>query len=174
MNIAVVLGTSKSDGNTRLLANSFATQSGAIIFDLANYDLSFYDYEHENSTDDFLPLIKELATFSHIVFASPVYWYSMSAQLKVFFDRLSDLLTIEKDLGRQLKGKSVSVISTGYNQELPTCFTQPFALTAEYMQMTYIGCSYAPIQSDLDISNIKKVAAQAVKMLPNESLNTAS
>ena len=39
--------------------------------------------------DDFLSIINQLIKFDHIVFDSAVYWYSMSAQLKVFFDKLS-------------------------------------------------------------------------------------
>ncbi|TOH96499.1 FMN reductase, partial [Vibrio parahaemolyticus] len=81
MNIAVILGTSKTDGNTRKLADSFVEQSGAKLFDLSNFNVSFYDYSHENKNDDFLPIIHELLSFDHLVFVSPVYWYSMSAQL---------------------------------------------------------------------------------------------
>ncbi|MCW8349379.1 NAD(P)H-dependent oxidoreductase [Vibrio sp. ZSDZ65] len=162
MNIAVILGSSKFDGNTRKLVESFVVQSGAKLFDLSDFRISFYDYEHENRSDDFLPLIQDLIRFDHIVFASPVYWYSMSAQLKVFFDRLSDLVTIEKDLGRQLKGKSISVLSTGYNQELPDCFVQPFKLTANYMQFEFKGCEYLAVQNESDLSKVNKCAAQAV------------
>lgn len=73
MKIAVILGTSKSDGNTRKLVESFAEQSGAKLFDLSDFDISFYDYEHQNSKDDFLPVIHDLLHFEHLVFASPVY-----------------------------------------------------------------------------------------------------
>ncbi|EHK6028840.1 MULTISPECIES: flavodoxin family protein [Vibrio] len=163
MNIAVILGTSKSDGNTRKLADSFVEQSGAKLFDLTNFDVSFYDYSHENKNDDFLPIIHELLSFDHLVFASPVYWYSMSAQLKVFFDRLSDLLTIEKELGRKLKGKSISVLSTGYNLELPDCFVQPFELTAKYMQLEFKGCEYLAIQTESDLGKVTVSAAQAIE-----------
>ncbi|EGR3223608.1 NAD(P)H-dependent oxidoreductase [Vibrio parahaemolyticus] len=163
MNIAVILGTSKSDGNTRKLADSFVEQSGAKLFDLSNFNVSFYDYSHENENDDFLPIIHELLSFDHLVFASPVYWYSMSAQLKVFFDRLSDLLTIEKELGRRLKGKSISVLSTGYNVELPDCFVQPFELTAKYMQLEFKGCEYLAIQTESDLGKVTISAAQAIE-----------
>ncbi|HCE3231919.1 NAD(P)H-dependent oxidoreductase [Vibrio parahaemolyticus] len=163
MNIAVILGTSKSDGNTRKLADSFVEQSDAKLFDLSNFDVSFYDYSHENENDDFLPIIHELLSFDHLVFASPVYWYSMSAQLKVFFDRLSDLLTIEKELGRRLKGKSISVLSTGYNVELPDCFVQPFELTAKYMQLEFKGCEYLAIQTESDLGKVIISAAQAIE-----------
>ncbi|HCE1609327.1 TPA: NAD(P)H-dependent oxidoreductase [Vibrio parahaemolyticus] len=163
MNIAVILGTSKTDGNTRKLADSFVEQSGAKLFDLSNFNVSFYDYSHENKNDDFLPIIHELLSFDHLVFASPVYWYSMSAQLKVFFDRLSDLLTIEKELGRRLKGKSISVLSTGYNVELPDCFVQPFELTAKYMQLEFKGCEYLAVQTESDLGKVTVIAAQAIE-----------
>lgn len=163
MNIAVILGTSKTDGNPRKLADSFVEQSGAKLFDLSNFNVSFYDYSHENKNDDFLPIIHELLSFDHLVFASPVYWYSMSAQLKVFFDRLSDLLTIEKELGRRLKGKSISVLSTGYNLELPDCFVQPFELTAKYMQLEFKGCEYLAIQTESDLGEVTVSAAQAIE-----------
>ncbi|TON87079.1 FMN reductase, partial [Vibrio parahaemolyticus] len=37
MKIAVILGTSKSDGNTRKLVESFVEQSGAKLFDLSDF-----------------------------------------------------------------------------------------------------------------------------------------
>ena len=82
MNVAVVLGTSKSDGNTRTLVDAFIAKSDADIFDLSLFKISFYDYLHKNNADDFLPLIHKLVTYDHLVFATPIYWYSMSAQLK--------------------------------------------------------------------------------------------
>ncbi|MEH0739964.1 NAD(P)H-dependent oxidoreductase [Vibrio cholerae] len=162
MNIAVILGTSKSDGNTRKLVELFVEQSGAKLFDLSDFDISFYDYSHANREDDFLKIIHELTKCDHLVFASPVYWYSMSAQLKVFFDRLSDLLTIEQNLGRKLKGKSISVLSTGYNQDLPSCFVEPFELTANYMRLEFKGCEYVAIQTELDLGKLTESAARAV------------
>lgn len=165
MKIAVILGTSKSDGHTHRLAKEFTALSNATVFELTNYNISFYDYAHENRSDDFLSLINKLADFDHIVFASPVYWYCMSAQLKVFFDRLSDLLTIEKTLGRSLKGKSISVLASGYDVECPACFIQPFILTAAYLQMNYKGCEYASIQDEIDLKCLGDVAAKAFKSI---------
>jgi multimeric flavodoxin WrbA len=163
--VAVVLGTAKSDGNTRTLVDAFITKSNADIFDLSLFDFSFYDYFHHNKNDDFLPLIHQLIAYEHIVFATPIYWYSMSAQLKVFFDRLSDLLTIEKKLGNQLKGKSISVLSTGFDLDYPQCFIQPFVLTATYLNLSFKGCEYVSIQSEVDLLQIKKAAENAMKII---------
>lgn len=163
MNVAVVLGTSKSDGNTRILVDAFIEKSDADVFDLSLFKISFFDYLHKNYSDDFISLIHKLITYDHIVFATPVYWYSMSAQLKVFFDRLSDLLTIEKELGRKLKGKSISILSTGYDLDCPNCFIQPFELTANYMDLAFKGCEYVSIQSEVNSMSIAKAADRAVK-----------
>lgn len=59
--------------------------------------------------DDYLNLMKQiLDKYETLILATPVYWYSMSGIMKVFFDRLTDLLTIEKELGRKLRGKKIA------------------------------------------------------------------
>ena len=163
MKIAVILGTSITDGNTHQLVQQFAQVSGATVFNLSDYDFSFYDYSHHNKDDDYIVLIEKLSEFEHLVFASPVYWYCMSAQMKVFFDRLSDLLTIEKALGRRLKTKSMSVLSTGYDCHYPECFIKPFELTAAYLQMDYKGITYASIQNETDLKGLHHIAVKAFK-----------
>jgi multimeric flavodoxin WrbA len=160
--VAVVLGTSKSDGNTRLLVDAFVEKTDSKVFDLEKFKISFFDYSHKNKSDDFLPLIHELISYDHIVFATPVYWYSMSAQLKVFFDRLSDLLTIEKGLGRKLKGKSISILSTGFDVNCPECFVQPFEMTANYMNLNFKGSEYVSVQSEINSDALIKAAERAV------------
>ena len=163
MEVAIILGTSKPDGNTRLLVDELAKKVESEIFDLAEFEISFFDYLHKNREDQFLPLLRKLVCYEHIVFATPVYWYSMSAQLKVFFDRLSDLLTIEKDLGYQLKGKSISVVSTGYDLNCPKCFIQPFELTAKYLQLNFKGFEYLSIQTKVNASSLREAVDRAVK-----------
>ena len=167
MKVAIVLGTSKSDGNTRALVDAFTLKAEADIFDLSLLNISFYDYLHKNNDDDFLPLLKKLITYDHIIFATPIYWYSMSAQLKVFIDRLSDLLIINKELGRKLKGKSISVLSTGFDLECPDCFIIPFKLTANYMGLTFKGYEYVSIQSDKHEINFEKNVISAINQIKN-------
>lgn len=63
----------------------------------------------------------------------------MSGILKVFFDRISDLLTIEKDLGRQLRGKGFGAMSCSLNSAVEDVFWHPFKSTANYLGMIYLG-----------------------------------
>ena len=68
--------------------------------------------------------------------------------MKVFFDRLSDLLTIEKELGRELRGKSCSVLATGVDKNPPECFEQPFKLSAHYLGVSYKKMLYCQCEDD--------------------------
>jgi multimeric flavodoxin WrbA len=57
--------------------------------------------------DGFKPIAEKMAAAEGILFATPVYWYAMSAPLKIFFDRLTDMTENLKALGKQLAGKPV-------------------------------------------------------------------
>lgn len=138
-NLAIVLGTSRADGNTHALVRSVAAQSGAMVFDLAERNITGFDYAHDNRNDDFLPLMRDLVGFDHIALASPIYWYSPSTPMKTFMDRFSDLLEIEIDLGRQLRGKHASVIATCLDDEVTDCFEAAFANTFNFLGMTHKG-----------------------------------
>jgi len=170
-NIAVLLATSRVNGNTGSLALEFANQTGANIFNLNDYQISPFDYEHCNRNDDFLSLISELVRFEHIVFASPVYWYSVCAQMKVFIDRLTDLLTIEKKLGRSLREKEVSLIVTGNDDEVPQCFEEPICRSFNYLGLEYSGCFYWSCKSAVKVggseTELKRVSQELNRYLNN-------
>ena len=137
----VILGTSRSDGDTRRAVDA-AFGSRVECLDLNKYALSPYDYDHANQNDGFAGIIDTVLVADTLIFATPVYWYSMSAQLKTFFDRLSDLITIEKVKGRALAGKNAWLIAAGVEEYLPDGFEVPFARTCKYFDMHYLGAGY--------------------------------
>ena len=65
---------------------------------------STIDYQHRNRTDDFESLMDHVLTFEQIIFASSVYWYSVAPPMKIFLDRISDLLDLHDlmEQGRRL------------------------------------------------------------------------
>ncbi len=140
MSKIVIAGSSRNDGDTATLTKELIKQSKWDLLDLNDYNFSYFDYKHENRNDDYLPLIKELIQkYDTLIFATPIYWYSMSGIMKVFFDRFTDLLTIEKELGRKLRGKKMAVISCSIGDNLGENFWFPFSETAKYLGMEYIG-----------------------------------
>ena len=60
----------------------------------------------------------------------------MSGLMKMFFDRLTDLLAPEnRPLGRALAGRETGLLATGIDPLLPPGFEEPFARTAAYFDM---------------------------------------
>ncbi|SEC89369.1 Multimeric flavodoxin WrbA [Tenacibaculum sp. MAR_2009_124] len=139
-NTIVIQGSSKSYGNTRKIIDYLNPENNFDIVDLKTKNIGHFDYEFKNTNDDFIPLVKNvIPNYDTIIFATPVYWYSMSGILKVFFDRCSDLLYQEKELGRLLRGKNMAVISNSGANDLKKGFYMPFKESANYLGMNYLG-----------------------------------
>lgn len=136
----IIVGSSRTKGNTTRIIENVAKQFNIDVVNLSQYNISYYDYESKNSDDDFLPLIKNIIEkYDTLIFATPVYWYSMSGIMKVFFDRFSDLIRIEKETGRRLKGKKMAVISNSHDSKIEYEFYIPFRKSATYLGMDYLG-----------------------------------
>jgi multimeric flavodoxin WrbA len=160
MRKAIILGSNRKDGETSNAIRILVEKSGWDLIDLNDYNFSYYDYEHKNAGDDYIPLMRRvLADYDALIFATPVYWYSMSGIMKVFFDRFTDLLTIEKDLGRQLRGKSMAALSCSVGNHLGDLFWLPFSETAKYLGMNYIGNLHIVID-EVDPLNIDERAIE--------------
>jgi hypothetical protein len=71
----------------------------------------------------------------------------MSTQHKIFFDRFSDLLTIRKDLGRQLREKGLFVIAS-CGSSYPRGFKDTFEQMCDYLGVTYLGTSFIYSRTD--------------------------
>ncbi|WNJ16986.1 NAD(P)H-dependent oxidoreductase [Pontibacter sp. G13] len=144
MQTCIILGSARSDGHTAIVAARLAELIGAEVIDLNQYQIGFFDYDQAHESDDFLPLIRRISqSYDHIILASPVYWYTMSAQLKTFLDRFSDLLKWHKDLGRDFRGKSLGFLSCMGSDGPPQSLDEPIRLSAEYLGMDYLGHVHA-------------------------------
>ena len=140
MKTVIIIGSSRKGGDTAKIVDMFIDKTNWDLIDLNDYEIGYYDYEHKNKNDDYLPLMKKLIEkYDKFILATPVYWYSMSGIMKVFFDRITDLLEVEKDLGRKLRGKKMAVISCSIGNNLGESFWLPFSETASYLGMEYLG-----------------------------------
>lgn len=137
----VILGSSRSHGNTRQAFHEVLQDSHIPIIDLKTLQIAPYDYAYANAHDDFMPLAEKMMQYNPLILATPVYWYTMSALMKTFIDRWSDLVRIRKDLGRRLAGKDLFIISS-YGDSIPRGFEDAFIQTCTYLDMCYQGCYY--------------------------------
>jgi multimeric flavodoxin WrbA len=141
MSQIIIFGSSRSFGNTRTAVTDIIGSSNIPIVDLKSLNIAPYDYEYRNRSDDFIPLIERVRHFETIILATQVYWYTMSSIMKVFVDRISDLLDIRKDLGRKLRDKKLFIIAS-FGTSYPKGFEDAFEQTSEYLGMKYLGASF--------------------------------
>jgi putative NADPH-quinone reductase len=139
----VLLASARPAGDTAAFVRQVFADSAHELIDLAAAPLYPYSYLGHYPADDTFPdLAQRLVKHTTIVLATPVYWYAMSGMLKTFFDRLTDLVTIAKPLGRQLRGRRLLVLAVGADAALPAGFEEPFRLTANYFSMDFGGLFY--------------------------------
>ncbi len=152
----IIQGSSRSHGDTNKIVNYIATNNGIDIVDLYTKNIGHYDYDYKNESDDFLNLATHIIeTYDTIIFATPVYWYSMSGILKVFFDRISDLIRIHKNTGRKLRGKNMAMVSCSNSDDLKEGFSMPFVESANYLGMNYLGDIHTYIENDIINNEVK-------------------
>ena len=155
MNVLALQGSPRKKGNTVTLARALleGLKSGGVkqvseVF-LADLDIGpctncdaclreggpFCTIE-----DDMVPLYQRFIDADLVVLASPVYWWSVSAQLKLFIDRLYGL-NFERH-PEYYKGKKLALVFT-HQEEHPCSGAElarkMFDEIADYTEMTIAG-----------------------------------
>jgi len=100
-NIVVVTGSPRANGNSEILADAFikgARQSGhsVTVFHAGRMNIKGcldckYCFSHNGEcvqNDDMQRVYPALRMADIVVFASPVYWYGLSSQIKALIDRM--------------------------------------------------------------------------------------
>lgn len=140
MKTVIIQGSSNPEGNTQIVANQLAQNINADVIFLGDKTILPFDYEFKNQNDDFNRLIHDILDhYDAIVFATPVYWYTMSGIIKNFLDRFTDGLLHDKTLGEKFTGKTLSALACGSAKEPIEGFYIPFQKSAMYLKMNYLG-----------------------------------
>ncbi|MFC0119403.1 flavodoxin family protein [Pseudoalteromonas xiamenensis] len=135
MKTVVLFSSARENGNTGKAANQIAKRLNAELIYLDQFAIGRYSYTHSHRDDDFRQLLTKLIAFDHIVIASPIYWYSMTATLKCFFERVTEFMDDEtlRPILRTWRGKAFSILSTSSGSDAPDCFVDSIRLTMEYL-----------------------------------------
>ena len=160
----IILGSARSDGNTRKMVDFLLQHVSADWIDLNEYSFSDYDYKYQNAEDDFIELADKMVKYENIVFATPVYWYAMSAVMKRFFDRFSDIVGPRKAVGRRLAGKHLFALACSSDSMEYDGFFMPFKMTAEYLDMNFGGDVHTWVEDDELPEEVKRRLLDFSKM----------
>lgn len=166
-NAIALFASSRRNGNTGQLMDRIAAELNIEVVDLSSRRISAYDYEHRNRDDDFEPLMKRILEFEQIIFASPVYWYAVSPPMKVFIDRITDLLELPDLLsdGRRLRGKTAYIVCTSIYDEAPRSFVGSFTDTFDYLGMRFGGIARANCRDGYDSARHSLEADRFVRLV---------
>ena len=165
MNVLIIVGTARTGGNTWKSVHALTRSISAYredfnikIVDLSALSINFFRYSKDEVPDDFIGVVKRMVDSDAIVFATPVYWYSMSTIMKAFFDRLTDILMIEsyRPIKKALKGRLTYLIANGEDQEIPEGFVVPFKFTSKYLNMSYCNEVYLEFKGNYSVSENDK------------------
>ena len=158
-----MLASARKESDTKKFVNVVFADIDHKLTDLSDFEIAPYNYLNKYpGNDNFLKVIAEILNHRIIVFATPVYWYAMSGLMKTFFDRLNDLVTSQKPLGRKLKGKVIFLLAVGSDEELPIGFEIPFQSTAQYFHMAYGGSIYQSTKKSTSQSELASRVRQFI------------
>lgn len=153
LTVLALLGSPRKQGNTDIMADAVlagAAEAGAGVAKvcLDDYHVRPIGEVADNSRmrddprkdDDFPALLVRFIEADIVVWATPVYWFGLSAQSKCFLDRLSSYFN-HPDYVDRFRGKGHLVVCAfgRPEQEHGDWVTGPMRATVERLKGHYLG-----------------------------------
>lgn len=177
--VLVVMGSPRRNGNSATLAQSViagAKNAGAEVesFYLHGMDIKPCDACDAcqtgksrgcNINDDMQDIYPKLLETDALVIASPIYWFTVSAQTKLFMDRCYALGNLD---GYGLKGKRIGIILT-YGDTDPfnsgaVNAIRTFQDAFNYIGAQIVGMVYGSAEKAGEISNNEALMEKAYQL----------
>ena len=115
--------------------------------------------------DDMQPLYPELRAADAIVIATPVYWFTLSAQAKLFIDRWYALLGEKPN---PLRGKRFALLLSYGDSDLQTSggihALHTFEHMVTYLRGEMVGCVHASADNPGDVLNQPALLDEAFRL----------
>ncbi|GKQ35105.1 flavodoxin family protein [Streptomyces sp. A012304] len=177
-----VLGSSRDEGNTELLARRAAEQLPADVeqewISLAEHPLPDFedlrhDSDHVRPTEGTTALLLDATlAATDIVIASPLYWYTLSAHTKRYLDHWSGWLrTPDLDFKATLAGRTLwGVTALAHPQEVVADpLVGALRNSAAYMGMRFGGVLLGNGSKPGDVLNDSEALARAKTFFAQEA-----
>ncbi|MGJ7913238.1 flavodoxin family protein [Neobacillus sp. LXY-1] len=149
MSIAIIYGGTRPNGNTELLTDHVVKGLTTEKIYLHEHTIQpIIDKRHssegfQDRNDDYNSIIDRILPHDILLFATPVYWYTMSGSMKNFIDRWSQTLRDSNypDFKKIMATKKAYVIAVGGDQPrikgLP--MIQQFKHIFDFMGIEFAG-----------------------------------
>lgn len=163
MSIGVIYGGTRSNGNTETLTKRAVKDLEVDSIYLSDFrirpieDMRHAEEGFPNVEDDYNTVLSRMMQHDVLIFATPIYWYSMSGQMKLFVDRWSQTMRDPqfKDFKKEMAHKQAYVIAVGgdapYIKGLP--MIQQFTYIFEFFGLAFEGYIIGKGNKPGDIKN---------------------
>ena len=154
--ILIISGSPKKDGNTTAIIEWFVDGARASGWDTEIINAASAKSKINGCqscracqkreeygcvfNDDIKLILDKMTKTDVIVMATPLYFFSGSAQIKQVLDRMFSLYKWDNAAGTMrtvLKGKTFAVIASAFEAEGFDALEKPFKMTADYSGMKY-------------------------------------
>jgi multimeric flavodoxin WrbA len=176
-NVLILKGSPRDTGNSATLANQVydgAKEAGAEVENVYLHGLDIRPcdgcYMCENQQpcvidDDMQDLFPKLRQADAILLASPIYWFTYSAQLKLCIDRW---VAFETDDGNEMAGKKIGIVLTygdtdPYNSGAVNAI-HSFESMFRYIGADIVGMVYGTGNQAGEIAKQKDLMEKAYKL----------
>lgn len=115
--------------------------------------------------DDITKTLKKMARAKTIVFASPLYFYGPSAQLKLIIDRMFSLYKWDNTTDTfesPMKGKTMVLLLTAYEDVGLDIVEKSFKIIADYSEMKFHSLLVPNAKESGDIVKLKGIKEKAI------------
>jgi multimeric flavodoxin WrbA len=148
-----LIGSARTGGNTEVLARKAAEVLPSSVnqnwLSLIEHPLPlFEDIRHEDGleyriqTEHERTILDATLAATDIVIASPVYWYSVSAGVKLYLDHWSGWMRLDDiEFKKRMAGKTMWCVTVLSDEDFSaaTPLIETLRMSAEYMKMTFAG-----------------------------------
>ncbi|MFA5339766.1 MAG: flavodoxin family protein [Candidatus Omnitrophota bacterium] len=178
--ILVLNGSPKRNGNTAKLVEWFTEAARSKAADVEVINAAFLKYKSSGCTscrtcqkikeykcaikDDAQPVLRKMAKADVIVFATPLYFYGPSAQLKVIIDRMFSLYKWDNTTDTftsPLKGKTMVLLLNAYEDVGLDLVKKSFKIIADYSEMKFLSLLVPNARESGEIVKLKGIRKKA-------------
>jgi len=181
--ILIISGSPKKSGNTAMLIKWFSegcrlkgcqtevVQTASLKFKSAgcrSCRACQTSEKYECVVDDEArPVLSKMAKVDVIVMATPLYFFAASAQLKLVLDRMFSLYKWNNKAGTMktpLRGKTLVLLGSAFEDAGLDVLEKPFALTAEYSGMKFASLLVSNAGVSGEIRNKAGIREKAIAL----------
>ncbi|WP_457350896.1 flavodoxin family protein [Roseateles sp. P5_D6] len=177
--VLILLASTRADGNAELMARAAvaALPAGTEVRWQRMAELAlppFEDIRHSVGqypapTGDLARLLDDTLWATDLLVASPLYWYSLPAPLKLYLDHWSAFMRVPGlDFKPQMAGKAMYVVcatSSGDEAHLAAPLVDSLRFSAGYMKMRWGGAVLGDGTRPGDVLKDEAAMAAAAKLL---------